>query len=107
MTPGNTTLEQAVQDFLKARAADPQLTPEAFCDASPHLLGGLLQVLQAITASNDGSNTVTQPPGRPGAAVAAPVKLGVYAVQRKLGEGGMGPSIWRWTRGWTGPSPSR
>ncbi len=89
MTPGNTTLEQAVQDFLKARAADPQLTPEKFCDASPHLLGGLLQVLQAITASNDGTNTFLQQPSGVGPAV-APSKLGVYAVQRKLGEGGMG-----------------
>ncbi len=90
MTPGNTTLEQAIQDFLKSRAADPQLTPEAFCDASPHVLGGLLQVLQAITASNDGVNTVTQPPGGSALAVTIPHKLGVYAIQRKLGEGGMG-----------------
>ena len=90
MTPGNTTLEQAVQDFLTARARNPKLTPQDFCRDVPAVLPGLLEVLQAITASNDGTNTVTQQPGGSGSAVAAPKKLGVYAVQRKLGEGGMG-----------------
>ncbi len=89
MTTG-TTLEQALQDYLKARAADPWLTPEEFCDGSPHLLRGLQHVLQAITTSGDRTATTAPPPGADAPAVAAPRTLGVYAIQRKLGEGGMG-----------------
>ncbi len=90
MTPGNTTLEQAVQDYLTARARNPKLTPQEFCRDTPGVLPGFLQILQAITASNDGANTVTHSPDGSGVGVAAPIQLGVYAVQRKLGEGGMG-----------------
>ena len=88
MTPGNTTLEQAVQDFLRARALNPMLTPEEFCRDLPALLPGVQQMLQAVTAGLDGSNTFAAPAA--GAGPAMPAHLGVYAVKKKLGEGGMG-----------------
>ena len=53
MTSG-TTLEQAVQDYVRARAQNPKLTPEEFCRDAPDLLPGLVQVLQAVTAGLDG-----------------------------------------------------
>ena len=61
--PSGDTLEQAVQDYLKALASDPQLTPEQFCEGMPHLLAGLRMVSQAITLGREASHVLTQPKG--------------------------------------------
>ncbi len=87
MTSG-TTLEQAVQEYIRARAQNPKLTPENFCRDMPDLLPGVRQILQAVTAGLDGSNTFAAPAA--GAVSAMPAQLGVYAIKKKLGEGGMG-----------------
>ncbi|WP_020470120.1 protein kinase domain-containing protein [Zavarzinella formosa] len=88
MKPSDT-LEQAVQKFLTARTADPKLTPEDFCHDAPQLLPGLMQVLQAITLSRDGTATF-MPVSANATPAPIPVKLGAYVIQKQLGEGGMG-----------------
>ncbi len=88
MTHGDT-MERAVQDFLRARGLNPNLTPEDFCRDTPGLPAGAAEVLHGLTASPDASNTLT--PAAAGAAGGAPpARLGVYAIKKKLGEGGMG-----------------